>query len=708
MLKDQGQRDEFVKNLSQNFSVIASPGTGKTTAITERVVNLINCNAPIRNLIVVTYTDRAAEEIKNRVYEKVSTQKNPKINSTNFDEIFFGTIHGFCAKFLRNHHKKVNIGEDFEIIDDDQELWDRFTSHIDSVIDRIVSATLHPCLAKHFKLSEILSKAREIVLPIDYDVTLGEAPMQNVADILHYKAGIRESKIRNFQEDVEVWIRSHRACAFPEIPENCGRKFDQYFRETMREYLQWKLAVQNYLTNKIAAEYVSHKIANNCLGYNELTTLTLKILLDAEYRRKCVENYHVILDEAQDTDELQFKILINLIAPGFYEKIFEDEDYGKIEHTSFSMVGDPKQSIYPERADVKFYIYLHDRLVERKFLRQLNFDITLRCPKRVVEFVNDNFENAFLNSDIKFSPMCAGLDAERGHVDVLKGESMRMLSQVFSGKICRDLEVKKFSDICILAPRKSWLSKIAEFFKGNESMPRMQLGFSETLENVPSLLKWVAATLHFLNNICDHRELAGILREIFGINTREVIQYFNHSNSETCAAIHDKFISLKHGQKNLSLPNFIRALMDKFHLVSRIKILNILPEREVDAHYEMIMDLTYETGLGCDDLEKKLISMCKKPQISTAVDENAVQLFSFHKSKGLEWQVVILPFMHRKRKLMNFAGLDGNAVALANEKRMLFVACTRAKKRLILIDDSEYCESNERHNIISSASLINR
>jgi ATP-dependent exoDNAse (exonuclease V) beta subunit len=683
--------------------VIASPGTGKTTAVTERIANLINRDVPVENFIVVTYTDKAAREIKNRVHGKILTQTISKASLANFESIFFGTIHGFCAKFLREHHRKVGIGEDFEIIDDDRELWNKFVARLYSTMDSIIPAELHSCMAKHFRLSEILAKARVMVpLPSDSLTAPKEAPTQNVADILHYTAGAHECKVLDFQENVKIWMRSNGTCTFPEIPRNCGHTFNKYFSETMGEYLQWRSDVQNYLIGRIAAEYVAYKIASNCLGYQELTTLTLKILLDVEYRKKHVKNHHVILDEAQDTDEMQFKILLNLVSPGFYEKISNKEECNEIETASFSMVGDPKQSIYPERADVKFYLSLHERLVDRKFVKQLNFDLTLRCHGQIVEFVNNAFKNAFSCDGIEFSKMCARPLAPLGHVDVLKGESMQVLAQIFFGETCQNLGVKNFCDVCILAPRKSWLHEIANSFAGNGLMPKVQFGICEPLENIPSLLKWTASALHFLNNICDHREFAGILREIFGISTSEVIQYFNHSNSETCKEIHDDFISLKREQGNFSLTNFVRRIMDKFCLVARIRLLDIFSEDEISTQYETIMDLTYGPRLSCDDLEKKLISAYKKPPTSTVVDKDAVQLFSFHKSKGLEWDVVILPFMHRRRKLV---GSD-SATILANEKRMLFVACTRAKERLILTDDSECYSGNKRSNIISSASLI--
>ncbi|MDR3273846.1 MAG: UvrD-helicase domain-containing protein [Puniceicoccales bacterium] len=462
--------------------------------------------------------------------------------------------------------------------------------------------------------------------------------------------------------------------------------------------------MKNLLANKISEAYIAFKISNNSLSYNDLMAITLKILLDEEYRKNHVQNYSVILDEAQDTDETQFKILLNLLLPNFYEKIFSGGECDALQSASFSMVGDPKQSIYADRVDVKFYISVHNKLVETKFLKQLDFNVTMRCPSRIVEFVNTSFGRAFADSDVKFISMCAKPGSQQGCVETLKGKSIKTSIELLSNKTCGDWDVKCFSEICILAPRKSWLSEMAKSCEGDKALPKMQLGFGEPLEGTPSLMKWTASILHFLNNICDHRELAGILREIFGISTREVIKFFNHNDSTTCESVHGELIALKYEQKSLTLPNFVRKIMDKFHLISRIRLLNIFSDEKINAHYESIMDATYQTDLSCDDLEKKLIELYRNPQTSPVVDKNSIQLISFHKSKGLEWPVVILPFMRRERKLMKSKlGTD----ALENERRMLFVACTRAKEKLILIDDSEFYEPSRRGNMISSYSLIN-
>jgi len=186
----------------------------------------------------------------------------------------------------------------------------------------------------------------------------------------------------------------------------------------------------------------------------------------------------------------------------------------------------------------------------------------------------------FAGSDVKFVPMCAKPRSQQGCIEILKGESITTLIEFLSNKACDDRGVKYFSEICILAPRKSWLSEIARSCGGDKTLPKMQLGFSETLESIPSLMKWTASILHFLNNICDLRELAGILREIFGISTREVIKFFNHNDSSICESIHGELIALKYEQKSLALPNFVRKIMDKFYLVSRIRLLNIFSDEK--------------------------------------------------------------------------------------------------------------------------------
>jgi ATP-dependent exoDNAse (exonuclease V) beta subunit len=290
MLADQRERDEFAKNLDQNFSVIASPGTGKTMAISERISNLVRSDLSVKNFAAVTYTNKAAKEIKERVYAKILSEGANSALLSRLEGMFFGTIHGLCAQFLREHHGKVGLRGDFEITDDDRELWLEFTACINSTIDRIIPAEKRHYLT-HFKLGNILAKAHEMVASVACETKLNPIPEQNIVELLNFEpisAGKR--KIQNFQGDIRIWLRSQGTCPFPAVPLVRGE--NEQFQEKIRGYLQWKSDAENYLTNKISEEYVTFKIFRNVLTYGDLTALALKILLDEKYVKTCAESQH--------------------------------------------------------------------------------------------------------------------------------------------------------------------------------------------------------------------------------------------------------------------------------------------------------------------------------------------------------------------------------------------------------------------------------
>jgi superfamily I DNA/RNA helicase len=87
--------------------VIASPGIGKTTAITERISNLVHSDLPVKNFMAVTYTERAAKKIKERVYSKILMDKATSESTLkNFDVFFLERSMDFARNFYVNITKK--------------------------------------------------------------------------------------------------------------------------------------------------------------------------------------------------------------------------------------------------------------------------------------------------------------------------------------------------------------------------------------------------------------------------------------------------------------------------------------------------------------------------------------------------------------------------------------------------------------------------
>src|SRR5881397_4163089 len=99
---DQPSREQFARELDRNFSVIASAGSGKTRAITDRIVEIAKDRQRalerLPQFVVVTYTNRAADEMQQRTRQQILEAGLPLEVIEAYNRAFFGTIHSFCVK----------------------------------------------------------------------------------------------------------------------------------------------------------------------------------------------------------------------------------------------------------------------------------------------------------------------------------------------------------------------------------------------------------------------------------------------------------------------------------------------------------------------------------------------------------------------------------------------------------------------------------
>lgn len=710
MLDDQQSQNSFSNDLKSNFSVIASPGTGKTTAITNRISNII-CNNldpnSLQNFLAVTYTEKAANEIKFRVTENIVSKIKQNLTSSSslekVNKIFFGTIHSLCARLLRDHHFYWGIKNDFEIIENDDELWQNFIETLE------INNESNSGFFSLFSIEKILHDVR-LNKNITQNATLPTPFPENEAlNILNYKPSTRENTISNFQKNILIWSQNARNAPFPQWPQTDNRTFSKFLSENAPNLLGWLQNSHQYLVSNYIKQYQNFRITNNTLTYDDLIDLTLKLLSDKTYRKKNIPHYQIILDEAQDTDPSQFKILLNLANENCYDQILNNSDGNNAVDFSFSMVGDPKQTIYSNRADIKFYTFIHQKLSELNLVKPLNFNITMRCSKKIVSFVNKHFNQLFTHSFSFQNLMKAREDAEIGEVSEIEtNDNIEALNTILCSNLIPDVNIKKYSNVAILTPRKSWLIEIVNKLKKYPNVPKLQLCTNESLENKPSLIKWTAAILHYILYPIDKHELVGILREIFGISSDEIISCIINNQKNSCLDIISQLNTIRDQINLLFIPNLIRKIIESFDLICRLNSLEIYSDYEITRQYDTILDISYfidSHGLGYDILEKKLIEAYRNPLPETKTDPDAIQLLTFHKSKGLEWPIVILPFLYREHKLIY--NQQDTTENIDNEIRMLFVACTRAKNKLILLNDYESSHISGKSNMISSGKLLN-
>jgi DNA helicase II / ATP-dependent DNA helicase PcrA len=96
--------------------ILAGAGTGKTRALTCRMANLVSKGAPAESILAVTFTNKAAEEMQNRVAELLLRSGVPPAR------VWISTFHSLCARLLRREAVHAGLAKNFAVYDDDDQL----------------------------------------------------------------------------------------------------------------------------------------------------------------------------------------------------------------------------------------------------------------------------------------------------------------------------------------------------------------------------------------------------------------------------------------------------------------------------------------------------------------------------------------------------------------------------------------------------------
>ncbi len=140
---DQFAREKIIHELTTNFLVEAGAGSGKTTSLVERMINLVSTGSTkIDDMVAITFTKKAADELKIRFQSKLEkawkTAKDDdekerlSMALQNIESCFLGTVHSFCAKLLRERPIEANLdlafteieeGDDIELLEEAWQLY---------------------------------------------------------------------------------------------------------------------------------------------------------------------------------------------------------------------------------------------------------------------------------------------------------------------------------------------------------------------------------------------------------------------------------------------------------------------------------------------------------------------------------------------------------------------------------------------------------
>ncbi len=516
------------------------------------------------------------------------------------------------------------------------------------------------------------------------------------------------------------------------------------------------------LLNSIAKESALVQKEQNILSIAEFNKIIFEEIQNqpAPYiYEKLGDRYkNFFIDEFQDTSEMQWKNIIPLIDNAL-AGVDDEGDCG-----SLMLVGDPKQSIYRWRGGKaeQFIDLAKDENEDSTFSnpnkKVVRLETNYRSYQQVIEFNNDFFtflSEKFQNPDykdlyknksaqkinsktggfvsIEFIPDVESSDTEDGE-DTTKNDLYLIKTVETIQKVLASGFV--YSDIVLLTRKRSEGVLLANYLIEN----RIPIISSETLllSNSDDV-NFIINILKLLKNFKDKEARFQVLYYIStyiipGITKHDFIQQGFYEKDEEALAYYI--------QQNTSISfNFITNKKKALYEVCEEIVSKFLPNRATVAYVQYFLDIVLEQDmkwqLGLNDFVDLWNKNPDKYSIPSPENANAIQIMTVHKSKGLEFPVVIYPFVEENfaRAIKDKLWLDlitdeelpikralvrnTKDVALYNEHtskilseieqqqlldtiNVLYVALTRAEEQLYIITAKNKLKAGYNPNNLST------
>lgn len=723
---------EAITTVDCSLAVTAGAGSGKTRVLVERYLHLLKRGTNVDQIAAITFTKKAAQEMK----ERLRTMRPDLTESLERAQI--STIHSLCQRIVQEHPLQAKIDPRFRV----GEEWET-RSLLTEVIEEIVMELDAPeSLGTSFDVVDLILDLYETMIskgdlnfnrPVkDHD--LADFPLlqlqQEVEHVIslkpttatqerildELKAGwpsiwallalsdedlqlegleLLENGLKGirgkFAEEV-VFLKELIASAKQGITEKRGREVIAYLGETLEAVHQL---------------YSERKRLASILDFNDLEQLSYELLQDpfvlADYPFA-----HLMVDEFQDTNPLQKKIVDALASTG--AKLF--------------VVGDPKQSIYRFRgADVDVFVQTKAEIAvdgKNVFLEK-NF----RSRPELIGFTNALFRQLLDGESIGFEASVPNKDAVgRPCVTILQtpteelpaNEARALEAEQIALKIRElvDSGSHKYEDISILF-RAMTSAHIYEKALKEAGVPYVNLGgrgfySKQEIQDVLHYFRW-------LEDPGDTVAQFAVLRSPFYLISDEGLMWLRQGCPEKLSAKEQRefrkskedYAKLQSLARHRPAPEVITTLLELTNYMERTWQLPFGPQKvaNMEKLLEQSWDLFAKDLYTIPEQLRFLRLMTKEGHkegeaLLDAEHADVVVLRTIHNSKGLEFPVVFLPdtnasvvrragrnVLYHPDFGLTYKGMQSYEQAQVQEKmaevseakRLLYVAITRAEEK---------------------------
>ena len=594
--------------------VIAGAGSGKTRVLTYKIAYLIEQGVPAENILALTFTNKAAREMRERIYQLVGVEQARRL--------WMGTFHSIAARILRQEANALGFTPDFTIYD---------TTDSKSLIKQIV---------KEMELDDKVYKSTAVLSRI----SMAKNSLLTPTDYSANQELVKQDK----------YLRM-------------GRMGDIFF--TYNQRLK----------------------AANAMDFDDLLfNLNLLLIRFDNIRYKWQHIFtHILVDEYQDTNHSQYRIVTCLAEP----------------QNNICVVGDDAQSIYSFRgADISNILHFREQYKGSKFFQlKRNY----RSTQNIV-----NVANSLIKHNVNQIPKDVYSDNEKGEpIEIVTLDTDRAEAAFIAKDIRKSVVNKLYSDFAVLY-RTNAQSRTIEDEMRKLSIPYRIYGgvsFYQRKEIKDSIAYFRLA----VNDHDDEALLRIINYPARGIGDTTVRRLLNTAHEHQVPALevckdpnyytnifsaatttklqkfYNLILSIREQTTLLSAYDFAKFVLTSTQILSSAALDNS-PEG-IDK-YQNLQELLssiheFEEQEMNNGRQATINNFLSEVALLTDQDERqndntpSVTLMTVHSAKGLEFMNVYIAGMEDKLFPSMFAV---TAREIEEERRLFYVAITRAKSRCVI------------------------
>jgi exodeoxyribonuclease V beta subunit len=701
--------------MKKYLALKASAGSGKTFALTVRYITLMLLGAKPNEILTLTFTNKAANEMSERIYKTLLTlgddeaylsaiveqssltkqdilgKKSFLIKSFSNATLSIFTIDKFINKILREFCGYIGISDDFEIkVDDIEALSMKFLQSLNATQFETLIDFSHYEKKKFnsiFELFKNLLEKNETVDILNIDAKLIDLQKQNVLEfafkikeqILNCNgasaSAIKAVDFETFDELFgRTWLEKDTLADYSYFKKCANETIESYFSNLKDEIAIYYKLRAGYSLSKLFELYLMFKDFKftfnknkNYLEFNDISNLVYELLStkidkDFLYFRLDSSFSHILMDEFQDTSLLQYKILEPLIK----EILAGDQTKFK----TFFYVGDTKQSIYRFRGgkrELFDYVANTNELLEVEVL-----NTNYRSCENIISYVNSLFLNIPNYEYFEQESVTKG-----GYIEVIVDEKLDEDDKYenIASKIAQLLkEGVNSNDIAILTYTNDDVLNLYYYLK--QKFPSLKISTEMT------------------SKLINQQNVKAIINAIKYLYFKEEIYKENLNALIGKPILNELDLAIELEEK--SIQEVIKELASKLKIIDE----NIIKLIEVSSVFSNIVDFVYEIDKLDSNMENS--------------ESVGLQILTIFKSKGLEFNTVImldrikrknvdkssLLFEYESVQLKNiFYKIKGyenynkdyekalskeKALSIEDEINILYVALTRAKNNMII------------------------